>query len=124
MKKLLVYGNRKCNNVYWDISTAKLEEKAFRALFKLLDTEWQVYVDLTEGPEKLEFPVNHPVGCMCEDCKSIRSIERDRERWYGQESDQREWYQLAKKGNYQAIKDLLKVRQDYEYEQWSIEAVE
>jgi len=51
MKKILFYENRKSNPIAWDASTQEQEEKAFLSLFKYLDKEWELFCDITEGPE-------------------------------------------------------------------------
>ena len=53
MKKILLYENRKCDEVF-DASTPELESAAFLTLFKILDEVWQVYDcgDLTANHRK------------------------------------------------------------------------
>lgn len=55
MKKVLVYGNRKADDIAWDASTPELEADAFLKLFNYLDEEWKVYSceDLREAEQKL-----------------------------------------------------------------------
>lgn len=43
MKKVLVYGNRKMDDISWDASTPVLEAAAFLHLFNYLDTTMEVY---------------------------------------------------------------------------------
>jgi hypothetical protein len=43
MKKILLYGNRKSDDVAFDASTPELELAAFLKLFKILDKDWQCY---------------------------------------------------------------------------------
>lgn len=47
--KILVYGNRKSDDIYYDASTPEKEDIAYLALFKILDEEWEVYADLEEA---------------------------------------------------------------------------
>lgn len=42
-KMRLIYGNRKMDDVSWDISTPAKRSKAFLKLFKLLRDGWKVY---------------------------------------------------------------------------------
>lgn len=46
--KVLVYGNRKTEDVLYDVSTPAKRGKAFLKVFRLLDKEWDVYSDLDE----------------------------------------------------------------------------
>lgn len=49
--QLLIYGNRKQDDMIWDISTPLKRQSAFLRLFNYLRTEWQVY-DFDELPTK------------------------------------------------------------------------
>ncbi len=109
MKKILVYENRKCGPATWDISTPLLEEKAFRELFKILKNQWKVYYDL-EHPSIV-------TGCDHE-CKHHKPITEE-----STNPDEVEIYKKAKTGDIKAIRRLLRLRQDYEYEEWRIEEV-
>ena len=40
MTKILVYGNRKSDDIYYDISTPEKEDASYLALFKILDEQW------------------------------------------------------------------------------------
>ena len=51
--KILVYGNRKEPNRYYDISTPEKEAAAFLRLFYYLDEEWHVYCELTPEQKPL-----------------------------------------------------------------------
>jgi len=51
--RILVYGNRKSDDTYYDISTPAKEDASYLALFKILDEEWEVYQDLETGQEAL-----------------------------------------------------------------------
>lgn len=42
MVKILKYGNRKMDTIYWDISSPKKEREAVKELFQILD-EWQLF---------------------------------------------------------------------------------
>lgn len=41
--KILVYGNRKADDEFYDASTPEKENAAYLAIFKTLDQDWQVY---------------------------------------------------------------------------------
>lgn len=51
--KILVYGNRKADDTYYDVSTPGKENAAYLALFKILDEEWDVYVELETAHKPL-----------------------------------------------------------------------
>ena len=93
MLKTLIYGNRKQPDVKWDISTPYLREKAFLELFKYLKTQWKVYQCGYWGEDKAEQNKQH--------------------RLYG----------LANGGDGKAAERLLKMRIEYEYENWRIVSV-
>jgi len=46
--KILVYGNRKEDDRYYDISTPEKEAAAFMRLFYYLDEEWHVYQEFPD----------------------------------------------------------------------------
>lgn len=109
MKRVLVYGNRKSDSVIWDASTPKLEEKAFKALFKVLET-WEVYGELID-PEPRRSRCKH----TCEHHDSMPDSTNSEKK----EDHHRQLYKKAKQGDFQALKLLLRERQDYEYECWN-----
>lgn len=53
--KILIYGNRKQDDEYYDISTPGKELAAYLKVFKTLDEDWDVYSadDLSDGHQKL-----------------------------------------------------------------------
>jgi len=51
--KILVYGNRKEPERFYDISTPEKEKAAFMRLFYYLDEEWLVYAELTTEQKPL-----------------------------------------------------------------------
>jgi len=115
MKKVLVYENRKIDPTIWDISTKELEDKAFKSLFKLLRTEWEVYSDL-DYPDDTRKELESCTH-QCEGHKPNDYEEELRSHLY-----QFNLYTKAKKGDIRAIKELLNYRKDhdYEYEHWQI----
>ena len=110
VNKILRYGNRKTDDVVWDISTPQKEEKAFRELFAILKDEWQVYSDLEEPY------YGDSCGHQCE--AGHNPVVGD-----STDEHQLELYKKAIVGDIKAIKSLLELRKDYEYEDWSIETV-
>jgi hypothetical protein len=86
----LVYGHRKQDDIKWDISTPELRAKAFLELFNELKTTWQVFECDYWGANKNE------------------------------ETLQKGLYALACKGDAEAAERLLRMRIDYEYENWRI----
>jgi hypothetical protein len=52
MTKVLVYGNRKSDDILIDASTPEKEAAAFLKLFNYLDNEWQCYSDM-DGKQKI-----------------------------------------------------------------------
>jgi hypothetical protein len=55
MSDLLIYGNRRQEDIIWDISTPEKRAAGFLALFRFLNEEWDVYQpdDLNAVQEKL-----------------------------------------------------------------------
>lgn len=53
MSKILVYGNRKSDDLFYDASTLDRENAAYLALIKVLDEDWDVYQDLSPQHEAL-----------------------------------------------------------------------
>jgi hypothetical protein len=52
--KLLIYGNRKQDDMIWVIDTPEQRAQAFLALFKYLRDEWQVYEDVEKQDADLK----------------------------------------------------------------------
>jgi len=124
VKRLLVYGNRKCDPTYWDASTPELEAGAFLALFKILDEDWHVYANLTEEPYQPSPPKDHPEGCMCEECKVCRTYKDRAPKEAKNNEKQLEAYKAAKAGDADAARRLLTARKDGEYEHFEFDTVE
>lgn len=103
--KVLVYSNRKIDNMIWDASTPEKELAAHLALFKELDGYWQCYGELEEEEEDFETGTG---------TKNLQ------EAWYRRQAKkEREWYKLAKEGDAEAAKALVTARSqagaEYEY---------
>lgn len=90
MAQTLIYENRKCDPVTWDISTADARAKGFLELFCILRDEWQVYTTDYWGDSPSE------------------------------QKEQKRLYALAESGDGRAAERLLQTRKDYEYEEWII----
>lgn len=122
--QILIYGNRKAEDVFWDISTPELRAAAFLDLFKYLDEVWSVYLDLDEQPEaEVEgYPPDHVKGCKCGRCFKLDSPEEKRrqESSAKRQKEQKDLYIKAKAGDAKAAERLLSSRKDSEYEEWSI----
>ena len=110
MKQVLIYENRKIDPIVWDVSTLELRAKAFMALFKILDVDWEAYSDLDD--ECVEEGCSHS-------CTYHKVIESTRPNL-----DQQGLYAAAKDGNAKAAEQLLQMRRDYEYENWVITEME
>ena len=117
MNKILRYGNRKADPVYLKFDTPEQQEKAWKALFKILDTEWEVYAELLEEPEGVAPLCNHK--CHAHQPEAPHYLQ-NREREYRRLIGQRAWYLLAKQGDVKAIERLCRARKGFEYEEWEI----
>jgi hypothetical protein len=86
----LIYGNRKIDDVKWDITAPEARSKAFLELFRMLKGQWSVYASAYWGETKEEQKL------------------------------QKELYRKASKGDAAAAEQLLTMRIEYEYENWRI----
>ena len=111
MKRVLIYSNRKIDNIVFDISTPAKKQKAMMKLFKMLDRDWNVYCDLKLPATPATRPCSHCGGT---------GMQKEDESYLKTEQRHREWYRRAKKGDMNALERLLTSRVDYEYEGWSI----
>lgn len=114
MQKILVYNNRKIDDMSWDVSTPAKETRAFKELFTMLDRDWKVYVDLKGKVEPLSRTCSHCGGSGTE------PVDESTRKEYHDGLFQRDLYALAKNGNAKAIRQLMEKRKDYEYEEWHI----
>ena len=128
--KLLVYGNRKQDDEYYDVSTTELEEKAYRAIFKTLDEYWGVYADIEEFEPTTEpceaCAKGYHKGCAgVEDCSCVECGDKNprRARARREKTRQSYLYREAKGGNFAAMKALMNERRGYEYEGFKIAEV-
>jgi hypothetical protein len=133
MKEILVYYG-KHGEVYWDATD---RHKAYLALFKHLDKDWNFY-HILKDLDALEKEVE-----KCKDTleelkrtlpdkshvlfpghqKAIEDMERKIQH-YNSFVGMAKLYAQAKKGNASAANQLLGWRNNYEYERWSIEQVQ
>ena len=131
--KILKYENRKCDPAYWDISTPEKKEAAFWRLFKLLEEEWSVYQfddvekNISNSKSIVAMLTKDLEGTVSENAaivirKELNANIRVLKDWQTYE-DQILFYKGAKSGNFKSLMNLLKCREDYEYERWSIETV-
>jgi len=114
--KVLKYENRKADAVLFDISTPEKEAAAYLRLFKILDEEWQCYVDLEEDENltceacddgQHKYCTGRESTCSCgttPECanKNHRALVQ-KEAF----EIQRNVYDQAKKGNWYAAKKLM-----------------
>ena len=126
MKKVLSYGNRKAEPIFWDISNEELFKKALTELFTLLDASWEVYIDLKEEEPQLcvecggDRNIKLKTGIYtCPKCDGYSMTAEDIKRI----KTQKELYRLAKEGDAKSIYQLLNLRKAHEYEQWQVHNV-
>lgn len=128
--RVLVYGNRKQDDVIYDVSTPEKEAAAFLLLFKMLDEDWEVYTDLDDVEElkKCE-PCSKGIHRLCEgecDCKDTPECQKKtarRFRTHSRQLQEKGLLQKARAGDAAAAKQLLTNRRTYEYEAFSYKDV-
>lgn len=111
MKKVLLY-KAKYDTAVFDISTSELENKAYKAIFKELDKDYEAYSDLYDDLEAF----NNEVVCRhCNGTGKVKSMSDQDHKSYIKMS---ELYKKAKKGDIESLKELLKwrSRSHFEYE--------
>lgn len=125
--KILVYGNRKQDDEYYDASTPEKREAAYLRVFQTLDEIWRCYDELksykTEKKKVCE-PCTKDLCRLCEEdsCYCENSLEcknrNQKEAWEEEEIlEQQKWYKEAKSGNGNSAIKLLQERSDNEYEE-------
>lgn len=127
--QLLVYENRKQDPVYWLITDLRSEIAAFYSLFLVLET-WECYDELKDAAKDVE-------GAMTVlDTLQRNSVPKEHPLWlewshrvqeqekvvaeYAESAKQLGLYDLARAGDYRALRLLLDKRKSYEYEEWSV----
>jgi len=127
--RVLKYGNRKANDVVYDISTPEKLLAAYLLMFNLLNEEWEVYIDLYEDEFSLCKPCadghheycrggcNGSEECPCDatpECKNINHRTRAK---VAETNAQRTWFKLAEEGDARAARSLIRARRGNEYEE-------
>jgi hypothetical protein len=123
--KVLKYAGKHADEHY-DISTPEKEEAAYRLLFKMLNEEYQCYLDLTETSSDICAPCadGHHIycrgdadfDCVCSETPDCKHKNISRIHSNQQTGSQRKLYAQALTGNVAAIQKLFKARKCYEYE--------
>jgi hypothetical protein len=127
--RLLVYGNRKSDDVMYDISTPEKKAAAFLKVFKLLDKDWQVYGDLDylkemETCEACAKDIHRLCETNCK-CMQQECLKKNSSfvRLYNTRKRQRELLLKARAGDAVAAEKLMSERRTYEYEAFSYKEV-
>jgi hypothetical protein len=127
--KALMYGNRKADTTFYDISTPEKEAAAYLRLFAELRDDWQVYSELQEDDEETvcepcgegihKYCKGEDASCTCDKtdkCKlnNSRTLHELKVR-----DVHRSLFNQAEAGDWNAAKKLMKARKGYEYEEVS-----
>lgn len=123
--RVLVYGNRKEDNTYYNISTPEKRNASYLALFKHLDENWNLYDDLDEEVEEenvceacfknLCSYCHGRYNCYCENSTACSLRTRKQRSSKDEASWQRGWLKDARRGIAAAAIKLLQARQEYQY---------
>lgn len=131
--KLLKWGG-KDSEQFWDISAPALEDKAYKELFAILD-EQGCYYDISENLDDHNTAKVDLAGLQkyLGSFKFTNNYLKDEiTRWVINKEEKYKWndiaqierqakaYAQAKKGSVPAMKDLIHLRTDYEYETVSV----
>jgi len=130
--KVLIYGNRKQDDMMWDASTPEKEKAALRQLFECLDESWQVYGEIKDTKEvkrqekkveelreAVEEVKNGKIPKALEAAGRNNAVAYERaKREFASLKEQNGYYEAAKNGDDKALKILLQIRKGYEYEEW------
>lgn len=129
--KVLIYGNRKQDDMMWDASTPEQEDAAFLALFRYIGDVWKVYstlnADLKDTEKDLKeleevsaaYTKKSMPAALMETAKTQLANKAELERSVRRQKEMSELYKKAKTGDAKAAKALVLMRKDYEYEEWS-----
>lgn len=136
--RILVYGNRKCDDTAFDISTPEKESAAYLVLLHLLDFQWNVYTDLDEI-EDIEVcapcqnnlhdycaaGIRSAVPCACHATKNCEDRSKQALHQNHQQKVWAKWLGEARGGNAESAKKLLRERsrKGFEYEVFSFSSV-
>jgi septal ring factor EnvC (AmiA/AmiB activator) len=133
MKQVLIWKN-KYDTQYWDASTPELEKKVFLTLFQAIKKE-EYYFDLEDdnikeleryitGLEKAQKAITdgviEPQFILEKNPEQLKHYRHE----LSQLKEQRELFDRAVKGDPKAAKQLLTLRKNAEYEEWSLERVD
>jgi len=99
--RVLIYGNRKSDDTVWAFTTETERRGAILALFHILDEDWEVYADLDQHDD---------------DAQAVLPGFAPR----NEQAEQRALLRAARTGDSDAAYNLLKRREDYQYEEWRI----
>ena len=130
--KILVYGNRKSEQVLVDVSTPDLMELAVFWLFNYLHSEWHAYIDLDRAAEddpievemaelraEIGKSVSKAVAVALQERLSVLGLAPKQSR-----AKQAALYVKAKTGDTKAMAQLLFLRRRNEYEEFSMETLQ
>jgi hypothetical protein len=125
--KILRYGNRKQDDMFWDASTPEKERAALRRLFEFIDETWQVYSIEDESDTKEQKELEEVAACLKagwfpaalrreaeEKVKRLEELKKENAR----HTTHADLYKKAKAGDDDALRRLLLYRKKYEYEEW------
>jgi hypothetical protein len=104
---VLIYGNRKQDDMIWLFTTPTERRAAILSLFRYLDTYWKVYQDLDDL-----------------DAETDKQLVLSETLPKSEEEEQRDLLLEARAGDADAAFKLLKWRNDSEYEEWKIRQLE
>jgi len=128
--KILKYTNRKIDDTYWDASTPEKETVALRCLFKELKYWNRDYADLKDNAiqeelkelEELEKQLKDgtiPAILKADVEQKVKYLRHKRNEIEDMKY-QKQLYEKANQGDDKALKALLSIRQNYEYEEWEV----
>ena len=131
--KMLMYGNRKVDSIYWDASTPEKEAAAYKCLFLLLKDDWHCYSYLEgDGTElegrKLELKELQKLQDSFDTLPELLKPEAKNKleqlprlkRYIVDLQHEKDLWDRIKAGDDKAIRSFLRCRQGGEYEQWEM----
>ena len=128
--KVLHYSNREYNDMYWDASTPEKEAYAFKALFNYLKDYWEVYGPLEDeviSSEKCLKNAQDKLTALtgAADYSTRKFDIKDTEKNIARYTDdltydktQLQLFNEACADNVRSLIGLLRIRKEYEYENW------
>ena len=129
---VLLHENKKSDPILIDVSTREKMEAGLKWLFWHLYNEWTVYTDLDQADsrEPLEQEMaelrdaiskssSKTVAVALQTCLANLQVQYNKATGNGRQRKLR-LYAKAKENDVQAIAELLHLRRNYEYENWSI----